>query len=78
MAIPMFRSAQKGDEVWDLRYGWGKILNVKSAHSHGSYQFVANFSTRLGDIERTFTIEGKDLECVNQTVFQSEMKLIEK
>jgi hypothetical protein len=68
MAIQMFRFAQKGDDVWDIRYGW----------AHGSYQFVANFSTRLGDFERTFTIEGKDLKCVNQTIFKNEMKFVEK
>jgi hypothetical protein len=78
MAIQMFRFARKGDEVWDLRYGWGKILDVKGAHPHGSYQFVASFSTRSGDIERTFTIEGIDLKCENQTVFKTEMKLVEK
>jgi len=39
----MFRFAQKGDEVWDIRYGWGKISNMKGAHPHGSYQFVAGF-----------------------------------
>ena len=78
MTIQMFRFAQKGDEVWDIRYGWGKIINVKGAHPHGSYQFVASFSNRLGDFERTFTIEGKDLKCVNQTIFKTEMKFVEK
>jgi len=78
MAIQMFRFAQKGDEVWDIRYGWGKISNVKGAHPHGSYQFVAGFSTSLGDIERTFTIEDLDLKCVNQTAFKTEMKLLGK
>ncbi len=67
MAIQMFRFAHEGDEVWDVRYGWGKILTVKGAHPHGSYQFAAMFSTQLGDIERTFSIEGIDLQCVYQT-----------
>lgn len=75
MAIQMFRFAHEGDEVWDVRYGWGKILTVKGAHPHGSYQFTAMFSTQLGDIERTFSIEGIDLQCVYQTAFKTEMKL---
>lgn len=75
MAIQMFRFAHEGDEVWDVRYGWGKFLTVKGAHPHGSYQFAAMFSTQLGDIERTFSIEGIDLQCVYQTAFKTEMKL---
>jgi hypothetical protein len=75
MAIQMFRFAHEGDEVWDVRYGGGKILTVKGAHPHGSYQFAAMFSTQLGDIERTFSIEGIDLQCVYQTAFKTEMKL---
>ena len=75
MAIQMFRFAHEGDEVWDVRYGWGKILTVKGAHPHGSYQFAAMFSTQLGDIERTFSIEGIDLQCVYQTALKTEMKL---
>jgi hypothetical protein len=75
MAIQMFRFAHEGDEVRDIRCAWGKILTVKGAHSHGSYQFTDRVSAQLGDIERTFSIEGIDLQCVNQTAFKTEMKL---
>jgi len=32
MAIQLFRFAHEGDEVQDVRCGWGKILTVKGAH----------------------------------------------
>jgi len=34
MAIQLFRFAHEGDEVWDVRYSWEKILTVESAHPH--------------------------------------------
>ena len=78
MATPMFRFVRKGDKVWDIRYGWGDVLNVKAAAPHGSYQLVAKFHSRSCDVERTFAINGVDLECENQTLFKREMMLVEK
>lgn len=75
MATPMFRFAKREDRVWDLRYGWGRIIHIKTAAPHGSYQFFASFDTARGIMERTFSIEGIDLECENQTAFTTELKL---
>ena len=78
MATPIFRFARNGDKVWDVRYGWGTILNMKTAPPHGTYQLVAKFLTRTCNVERTFTIEGIDLECENQTLFEKQMILVEE
>ena len=71
MTTPVFRFAQKNDDVWDLNLGWGKIINVKYAAPHGSYQFVAHFDEGPKAINKTYTIEGKDIETGEQTAFKS-------
>ena len=72
MTTPMFRFAKKNDDVWDLHLGWGKITTVKYAAPHGSYQFVANFTSKAGSTEKTYTIEGKEIKTGKQTAFTSQ------
>ena len=78
MATTMFRLSRNGNKVWDVRYGWGTISHVKSKAPHGNYQFVCNFANESGDIERTFWLDGTDVDCKNQTLFKMEMILTEK
>ena len=74
MPTETFRFTREGDKVWDVRYGWGIVSHVKFAPPHGNYHLVAKFPNESGNIERTFWLDGIDIEGKNQTLFLKEMK----
>ena len=76
MPTPTFRYTRAGDKVWDIRFGWGVVSDVKAAAPHGNYQLAARFFIKAGSVERIFSLEGVDVECINQTLFEKEMKIV--
>lgn len=57
-----------GDRLWDFEYGWG---NVTEINKHHEYQIGVNF--KYGH-RLTYTISGKNIKEMNQTLFYDEIK----
>ncbi|MFA5453578.1 MAG: hypothetical protein WC248_08405 [Candidatus Methanomethylophilaceae archaeon] len=65
----MFRDAKVGDRVWDLRYGWGVVIDTSDGDLNAS--FMNN------KIDRGYYFDGRHLSCdVTPTLFWDEIKII--
>ena len=62
-----FETAQVGDRVWGLNYGWAIVSHIDLG---SKYPIVVNFSGRIG----SFTYDGKNTEVqLTQSLFWDEV-----
>ena len=64
-----FETAQVGDRVWGLNYGWAIVSHIDLG---SKYPIVVNFSGRIG----SFTYDGKNTEIqLTQSLFWDEVTI---
>ena len=67
----MFKNAEIDDRVWDIRHGWGTIVEIKTKCT--KYPIVVKFDNV--DVKMEYTFEGKYVdEHINPTLFWNEIK----
>jgi len=70
----MFKNAQIGDRVWDVRYGWGKIITSKES---SMFRLTVEFINSYNDLQTcSYTIEGRAANYHNfPTLLWNEFKI---
>lgn len=59
----MFKDIQLSDDVWDVRYGWGKVVELNESTK---YPFSAEFLNGYNNKQNcSYTIEGRATEGHN-------------
>lgn len=71
----MFKNIQLGDNVWDVRYGWGKVVEL--TRKDNTYSFSVEFLIPSNSKQNcSYSIDGKAAEWHNFPVlFWNEFKV---
>lgn len=74
MSLFKFEKAQKGDKVWSIKYGWGKIYAI---YPRNIYPIKVNFETNnKKSILRDFDLDGKESsDAINSSIFWNEFEI---
>ena len=70
----MFKNVQIGEDVWDVRYGWGKVVELNESTK---YPFSVDFLNSHNNKQNcSYSIEGRSAEWHNfPLLFWNEFKI---
>ena len=67
-----FENAKVGDKVWEIRYGWGKIVKVNK-------KLIYPIEAKFKNIYTDYTLGGKGFSGdLNPTLFWNEFEIPEE
>jgi len=68
-----FDGIKIGDKVWDIRYGWSEVVNIK-CNLNKDYPLCVQFDNKYPVYQCIYNFNGIGMNTINQILFWDENK----